>query len=144
MNLPTIHPISNDAVERKSSIFQHNNLLAVMQRGEWCPLVFDIIDGVECRQMKSHKVVLRLRPGLNYTFPVGTCRYAKNTYYTTQKDKIETRVLPSYYGAGFYQAHERKNMFTNIGDQAFGVRQEKILRVGKDYVQAQKTLKAVE
>lgn len=144
MNIRNINPISDDSVERRSSIYQHKDLLSVMERGEWCPLIFDIIEGVECGVIKTHKTAIRIKDGLNYTFPVGSCRYVSNTYFLTQKDKTELRVLPEYYGTGFYETHERKNMFTNIGKHALGNRQEKILRVGKDYVMAKNILKAVE
>lgn len=144
MNIRQINPIFEDSIQRKSSIYQHKDLLSVMKRGEWCPLVFDVIEGVECRKIKSHKACLRISPGLDYTFPVGTCKYTKDTYYLSQKDKIEKRVLPDYYGTGFYETHERKNVFTNADKYALGNHQEKILRVGKDYVMAKNILKAVE
>lgn len=138
------NPIPDEPMERKSSIYQHKDLFCVMERGEWCPVVFDMIDRIECGKIYSHKVALRIAPGLGYTFPVGTCKHVKNTYFLTQKDETELRVLPDYYGTGFYQTHERKNMLTNIGKEAFGNRQEKILRVGKDYCISKKTLEAIE
>ncbi len=144
MNIRTINPIPDDNLVRKSSISQHEDLLSVRIRNEWCPIIFDVIDRVECGRIISHKSALRIKDGLNYTFPVGTCHYVKDTYFLTQKDKIEQRPLPPYYGAGFYETHERKNMLTNIGDKALGEHQEKTLRVGKDYVMAKKILKAVE
>lgn len=144
MNIRSIQSIEDDKLSRKSSIYQHSNLLSVMKRGEWCPIVFDKLDGVECGKIKSHKVALKIRPGIDYTFPVGTCEYAKDTYYLTQKDEIEVKKLSAFYGDGFYETHERKNMITNIGKGSLGLHQEKVLRVGKDYVVANKILKAVE
>lgn len=144
MNLRQIVPISDDSVERKSSIYQHSDLLSVMKHGEWCPILFDKVDGIHCGKLLKHKVAIRLRGNRNYTYPVGTQQYIKNTYFITQKDKTELRELPEYYGTGFYETHERKNMFTNIGKEAFGLKQTKTLRVGKDYIEATKTLKAIE
>lgn len=144
MNIPTVDPVYEDTIARKSSIFQHSDILSVMKRGEWCPITFDVIDGVECRKVKSHKVTLRIRGGMNYSYPVGTCKYVKDTYFLTQKDKEELKVLPEWYGKGFYKSHERKNMLTNIGDSALANRQTKILRVGKDYVEAKTVLDPVE
>lgn len=144
MNIRQTNPIFEDNVVRKSSIWQHKDLLSVMKSGEWCPLVYDVIDGVECGKIKSHKATLRIKDGLNYTFPVGTCTYTSDIFYLSQKDKTELRVLPDYYGTGFYETHERKNVFTNAGPEALGNHQEKTLRVGKDYVMAKKILKAVE
>ena len=144
MKIRTVHPIVDDQVERKSSINQHKDLLSVLIRGEWCPLVFNIVDGVECGKIQFHKTALRIRPGLNYTFPVGTCKYVKDNYLLTAKDRIELKPLCSYFGSGLYESREHKKVLTNIGHSALGYRQEKVLRVGKDYVVAKKTLKAVE
>lgn len=144
MKIQTVNPIYEDNLVRKSSIYQHGDLLCVMKKGEWCPLVFDVIDGVECGKIKSHKSCLRIKDGLNYTFPVGNCHYTSDIFYLSQKDKTELKVLPDYYGTGFYESHERKNVFTNAGSEALGNHQEKSLRVGKDYVMAKKILKAVE
>lgn len=142
--MDTLDPIFEDDVVRDSSIYQHKDLLSVMKRGEWCPLVFDVIEGVECGNIKSHKAALRISPGLNYTFPVDTCTYTKDTYILSQKDKTELRLLPDFYGVGFYEVRDRKNVFTNADGQALGSHEEKILRVGKDYVRARDTLDAVE
>lgn len=144
MNIRNINPISDESVERRSSIYQHKDLLSAMEKGEWCPLVYDVIDGIECGKIKSHKAALRIKDGLNYTFPVGTCTYTSDIFYLSQKDKTELRVLPDYCGTGFYETHERKNVFTNAGLEALGNHQEKVLRVGKDYAMAKNILKAVE
>lgn len=145
MNIRKLNPISDAQVERKSSIYQHKNVLSVMVKGEWCPITFDHIDKVNCDgSVESHKIAIKLSPSIDYTFPVGTCKYVKDTYYLTQKDKTELRPLPEYYGAGFYQTHERKDMITNIGKDAFGHHEEKILRVGKDYCVAKTILDPVE
>lgn len=144
MNIQTLYPIDDDHVERKSSIFQHADLLSVMKKGEWCPVVFDHIDGVECEKLHTSKRALRVAEGLNYTFPVGTCHYAHDDLVLSQKDKIELRVLPEEFGTGLYQTHERKNVFTNVEDQAVGTHNDITLRVGKDYVRATTTLDAVD
>lgn len=142
LKIDTLDPIFDSDVERKSSINQHKGLLSVMKRGEVCPIIFDWIDSIDCGRIKSHKIAIRIGEGLDYTFPVGTCKYVKDTYFLTHKDKIEKRVLPEFFGTGFYEAHIRQNVITNIGKSAFGHRQEKILRVGKDYCRAKDTLEA--
>lgn len=144
MNLSTINPITDEALIRKSSIYQHSNLLSVLKRGEWCPILFDVIDRIECGKVYTKKVAIRLREGANYTFPVGTTHYTEDVYLLTQQNRIKLKALPSYFGEGFYEVREHKDMLTNIGKFAFGYHKEKTLRVGKDYVQATKTLKAIE
>lgn len=143
MNTRTIKPVNDFPTERKSSIYQHRDLLSVLIRGEWCPIIFNQVDGVECGKIKYHKFALRVRPGLSYTFPVGSCRYVKNNYVLAQKDEIKLKQLPEYYGSGLYETHERKQVFTNVGKGALGVKQEKILRIGKDYITTKKILKGV-
>lgn len=144
MEIRTNYPIFDDSLERKSSISQHRDLLSLLHKGEWCPIVFKIIDGVECGHIKYHKVALALKPNLNYTFPVGTCHYVKDKYVLSDQDEIKLKKLPAFYGNGLYETHERKEVFVNIGDKALGFREKKTLRVGKDYVRAKKILKAVE
>lgn len=144
MQLRYVDPIRDKSVERKSSISQHKDLLCILVGGEWCPIVFNVVDGVHCGQIKSHQGVLALREGINYTFPVGTCHYVKNKYVLAEQDEIKLKKLPSYYGIGLYESHERKNVFVNIGDKALGFTEKETLRIGKDYVRAKKILKAVE
>lgn len=144
MNIQALYPIDDDSIERKSSIYQHEDLLSVMQKGEWCPLTFDHIDSVECGKIHASKRALRIKEGLNYTFPVGTCHQTRDDYILSQKDKIELKVLPEWFGDGLYEAHERKNVFTNVGNEAAGTHNELTLRVGQDYVKAANTLDAVD
>lgn len=144
MKLRTNYPILDESLERKSSISQHKDLLCTLVQGEWCPVVFNLIEGVECGHIKSRPVTLRLTEGLNYTFPVGTCKYVKDKYLLSSQDEIKLKKLPKYFGDGLYESHERKNVFLNVGDKALGVRENKILRVGKDYVRAKKILQAEE
>lgn len=144
MKLKQLNPILDETVERKSSISQHKDLLCILVGGEWCPIVFNVVDGVECGQIKYHQATLAIKEGINYTFPVGTCHYVKDKFILSNQDEIKLKKLPSYYGNGLYESHERKNVFVNIGDKALGFREKKTLRVGKDYVRAKKILKAVE
>lgn len=143
LKIDTIDPIFDTDVERKSSINQHRGLLSVMKRGEVCPIIFDSIDSIDCGRIKSHKIAIRIGEGLDYTFPVKTCKYVKDTYFLTHKDKIELKPLPEYYGTGFYEAHTRQNVIINLGKSALGHRQEKLLRVGLDYCRAKDTLEPV-
>lgn len=139
-----IEPVTDEQVERRSSISQHRNLLSLYINGEWCPLVFNIVDGVECGHIKYHRVAIELHPGVNYTFPVGTCRYEKDKYILTHQDEIKLKPLPEFFGDGLYESHEVKNVFVNIGDNALGFKEKKTLRVGKDYVISKKILQGVE
>lgn len=144
MELKRLDPVLDESVERKSSISQHKDLLSILVHGEWCPIVFNVVDGVECGKIKYQRMAFPLKEGLNYTFPVGTYRYINRKYILTEQDEIKLKKLPSYYGDGLYESHERKNVILNIGKNALGVVEEKVLRVGKDYVRAKKILKAVE
>lgn len=142
LKLDSLDPIFDPDVERKSSINQHKGLFSVYKRGEICPIVFDWIDSIDCGRIKSHKIALRFGDGLDYTFPVGTCQYTKDTYFLTHKDKVELKVLPEYYGTGLYEAHTRENVITNVGHSALGHRQTKAFRIGMDYCRAKETLQA--
>lgn len=127
-------------LERKSSISQHKDMLAVYKDGEWCPLVFDVIDSVKCGVISSHKAALTDKPVLGYTFPVGTCKYVSDLYMMAYEDTTKLEKLPSYYGSGFYQKRVRENVFINADNGALGIHDERCLRVGKDYVVARNRL----
>lgn len=140
MRLEVLEPNEPRTLERKSSIYQHGDLLSVMKRGEWCPIVFDAIDGITCGKIKSHKIAIGWGRDLGYTMPVETRRYLSDTYLAYYRDEIVEKPLPSYYGLGMYEDHLRQETVLNASDRAIGVRQETILRVGEDYVVAKDML----
>lgn len=114
-----------------------------MRAGEWCPLVADSIDAVDCHgNIISHKVAITDKPVIGYTFPVKDCKYVSDLYLIGQQDELSTERLPEWFGTGFYEKQIRQNVFLNAENGALGIHQEQNLRVGMDYVVGRKLLKA--
>lgn len=121
-------------LERKSSISQHKGMLAVRKRNELCPLVYDVIDGIDCGKVYSHKAALSDGSHIGYTFPVGTCRYVSEIYLMGQENRKVKKRLPEWFGIGFYDEHVVRDVFVNTDKDSLGLEQERTLRIGKDYV----------
>lgn len=136
-------PVNDSKLTRESSINQFEDKLAVLIKGEWVPLSFDIIDGINCGKVRTHKAVLNIRPSLGYAYDVKECNYLTNSYLKSDDYRIETRALPEYYGAGFYQAKVDREILVNADNTALGVSNQKTLRVGTDYVRSRRVLKPV-
>lgn len=138
-----LEPVEERRVERKSSIYQHKHMLAVRRGDEWVPISFDVLDGVDCDHMKSHKAVLTDKPYIGYSFPVDECRYSSQLYIIGQQKGTELKVLPSFFGAGFYESNYDREVLVNSANGALGERNDITLRVGLDYCLAKKTLDPV-
>lgn len=141
---PTLKSSDTSRLERKSSISQHSGMLSVLKKGEWCPLVADVIDSVKCGHIVSHKAGITDQPVLGYTFPVGNYKYITDVFLTGDEDKETLAVLPEWFGSGFYKTHIREKVFRNSGTESLGLHNEASLRVGLDYVVAKDLLKAAD
>lgn len=138
-----LEPIEDNKVERHSSIYQNRGMLAVRRGDEWVPIAFDIFDGVNCKDVKSRKGVLTLSPYIGYQFPVKECRYLSELYVSSDQKGEELKVLPDYYGAGFYKAKFNREVLVNSAAGALGVVNDTTLRVGTDYCLANETIDPV-
>ena len=134
----------NRPLERKSSIYQHKGLLSVMKRGEWCPLVADVIDSVACGKVFSHKSAITDKPTLGYTFPVGTCRFLTDIYLKGDRRDTITEELPEWFGTGYYKERINQSAVVNAANGGLGTRYSTTLRVGEDYVVAKDFLPPVQ
>ena len=135
---------TNDAkVERLSSIDQHKNKLAVYSQGGWLPISYDVIDGIGCNGIKSHKAILSLdEDDLGYNFPEKYCYRPKDTYLVSDHVEDEALELPEYYGDGAYETHTDEKAITNADNGALGEHYKGRERVGLDVYRTKQILKA--
>lgn len=138
-----LEPVDTPRVERLSSIYQHKHMLAVRRGDEWVPITFDVLDGVECKHMRSHKALLTDKPYIGYSFPVGECSYSSQLYLTGDQKGTELKKLPSFFGSRFYEGSYDRKVLVNSANGALGVKNDTTLRVGLDYCLAKKTLDPV-
>lgn len=136
-------PVEEIRVERKSSIYQHRHMLAVRRGDEWVPIQYDVLDGVGCDCIQTHPAVLTDKPYIGYNFPVGECRYVSQLFVTGEQKGTELKVLPDFYGAGFYESAYDREVFVNACNGALGEKNDTTLRIGLDYCLAKKTLDPV-
>lgn len=139
----------NDQVHRHSSIDQFGEFLSTMVKGGWAPIVFDQLDGVVCDVIKYHPIIIAFGDD-SFVYPEGRCVYASETFIYTDKEGIETKILPECFGGGgeFYDTFIKSNSFINFdgpdGGSSLGVHNQATLRVGLDYVKADRNLPPVE
>lgn len=139
-----VEPSEPRRTERKSSISQFSGLLSVRRGDEWVPIVFDSLDGIDCKKIKTHKSALALEPFIGYAFPVGECSYSESTYLLSDQKGTELKKLPEWFGDGFYEEHFDRKVFVNGDNGALGVKNDTTLRVGLDYVVAKKYMKPIK
>lgn len=138
-----LEPTETYRAERLSSIYQHKHMLAVRKGDEWVPVAFDVLDGIFCDTVRSHKAVLTDKPYIGYSFPVQECRYISELYLISDQRGVEKKVLPEWFGAGFYDSVYDRNILVNSANGALGVKNDTTLRVGLDYCLAKNTLDPV-
>ncbi len=131
----------NDVTYR-SSIGQHSNKLSVIQKGEWVPLSYDVLDYINCDGVKSHKAVVTDGDDIGYTFEVEEQHYYIDKYIYADREKLELRELPHWFGEGFYDAYVKDNPFINADNGSLGSRTGITRRVGIAYALAAETLEA--
>lgn len=115
-----------------------------MKRGAWVPLSFDVIDYIDCDKITTHEAIATDQEFIGYHYPVKECKYYIDQYLVSDSQKTVLKPLDEWFGAGFYEAFEDKQVISNSDTNSLGVRNQINLRVGLDYVQAKKTLKAEE
>lgn len=130
-----------------SSIDQYKGYLSVVREGGYTPIVFDQLDGISCKAINTHPVVISFGNDVGYHFSDAECSYASDKYIYFDRETLEERPLPSIFGGSgeFYTAFVRDNVFINFDtDESVGVREEKRLRVGMSYALADKILPVAE
>lgn len=139
-----LEPSKETGVEYYSSISQHKNKLAVVKKGEWCPISFDCIDYIDCKKIHSHRAVVTDGDDIGYNFPVGECRFYTDSYVYHDENGNERHILPEWFGPGFYDEALTDQAFINADTCSLGVRNGYVLRVGLSYALADKNIPPVE
>lgn len=137
-----LEPAESNRLERKSSIYQNGGMLAVRKGDEWVPIAFDSLDGIFCKEVRSHKAVVTLDRYIGYQFPVKECRYLSDIYIASNQTGTEMVPLPEFYGAGFFKKKYDRTIVVNSASGALGEHEDMTLRIGLDYVLAKETLDA--
>lgn len=132
--MKTIKPHEPQRLERRSSISQYSNMLAVRRGDEWVPVVFDVLDNIVCKKINTHKAMLATAPYVGYHFPVGEARYVNEQLVLSDQKGEEIRLLPEFFGSGFYKAKFDRDIIVNAANGALGEVNDVTLRVGLDYV----------
>lgn len=135
----------NNQAEWKSSIYQYKDreFLTGEVGGVTLPIVFDYIDYIDCDHIESHPVTLTLGDDIGYDFPVGHYKYTTDQYVLVDHSGIETKMLPAWFGEGFYKEYVDKLAFTNFDNGALAVRNKENLRIGLEYALVKKTIEGV-
>lgn len=135
-----------DASERrtrtKSSISQakDSKLSVTNNIGQFFPIVFDVLDYIDCDRVKSHQTMVSDSDELAYDREVKECNYYTDEYVYIDEHGSELRTLPHWAGEGFYQAAVDRNAFVNFDTESFGTRNKETVQIGKHYVEAVDTL----
>lgn len=139
-----LEPDERKLVDRHSSISQYKGFLAVRRGDQWVPIAYDILDGIACDKVHSHKGVLTREPHVGYHFPVKHCTYLSETYVASDQKGIELKALPEEYGAGFYESAYNREVIVNSDNGALGMANRTTLDVGLDYVLAESSLEPAD
>ena len=135
----------NNQAEWKSSAYQYKDreFLTGEVGGVTLPIVFDYIDYIDCDHIESHPVTLTLGDDIGYDFPVGHYKYTTDQYVLVDHSGVETKMLPAWFGEGFYKEYVDKLAFTNFDNGALAIRNEENLRIGLEYAKCKKTIEGV-
>lgn len=141
--MPVLEPDEKPEVFYHSSISQHENKLSVMQRGEWVPISFDVLDYINCETgIGTHRAIVTDGDDIGFNFPVGTERLLSDTYLTGDFQGLVTEELPAWFGTGEYQKFVTARDYVNSDCESLGHRTSQDLRIGLNYALAKKTLEA--
>lgn len=143
-SLSILEPNESPDVEYHSSISQHKNKLSVMQRGEWVPISFDVLDWINCEGIQSHLAIVTDGDDIGFNFDVDEETLLSDTY--LMADFVDTIVepLPAWYGTGDYQKFVQARDFVNSDYESLGHRTASELRIGLNYALAKNTLPAAD
>lgn len=144
MDIPILLPSEPRDVQYYSSVFQHRNKLAAWSGGEWKPIVFKQIIGIDCDHIITRDVILADRGDLGYDYKVGDCEYTSDTYVLANVQGEETDALQEWFGAGFYKKYRNEAAFVNFGNGSLGNRNIHKLRIGLNYAKAKESLPPID
>lgn len=143
-----LHSDNTDAdntVKRHSSADQFaSSPLVVMRGGIPIPVTFDMVDYISCDRVVSHRAMLGDENNIGYNFPMLHTKKATDVYAVYDKAGVVIKQLPEWAGEGFYKEAQTGKSLLTADTNALGVHNVEHLRIGLDYVLAEKTLKAAE
>ena len=142
--MKTIPAVEKRRLGRYSSIYQNRGMLSIRRGDEWVPICYDVLEKQVCDQILHHKGFLVDEDYIGYQFPVKECTYLSQQYIVSDQKGTELKVLPDWYGAGFYEEAYNRDIVVNSDNGALGTTQATTLRVGLDYVLAKDTLDPVK
>lgn len=141
--MPVLEPDEKPEVFYHSSISQYRNRLSVMQRGEWVPISFDVLDYINCETgVGSHLSTVTDGDDIGFDFPVDEETLLSDTYLTADYERTYFKDLPIWFGTGKYEKHEQGRAFVNSDCESLGRRDSQTIRIGTSYALALKTLEA--
>lgn len=136
---------ADSTVKRYSSAGQFaSSPLTVMKGGIPIPISFDVIDYISCDHVVSHRAILDNEDSIGYSFPMMFARRASDVYAVYDKAGVVVKQLPTWAGEGFYKEAQRGKSLLTADTNALGVHNVEHLRIGLDYVLAEKTLKPAD
>ena len=74
------------AVKYRSSISQHKNKLSVVQRGEWVPISFDVLDWISEDGIKTHRAIVTDGDDIGFNYSVAEEQMLTDYYITHNYD----------------------------------------------------------
>lgn len=142
-----IYASDNPQAHWHSSIDQYKGFLSVIKKGGYTPIVFDQLDGITCETLHTRPVIISFGDFIGYHYPEAKCSFVSDKFIYFDHEGVEEKLLPESFGGQgeFYLKYIKANSFVNFdNDQSVGVRSTKTLRVGLDYVLADKMLPVAE
>jgi len=139
-----IFPIEKSRTKALSSIDQYKRHIATYERGGWTPIEFDYLDYIDCDKVVSHPVIIEFGDEIGYDFPIGECSFTTDNYLLFNRKESEMRPLPECLGDGFYEAFVDEDNIVNFDDSGLGTHNRYRLKIGQDYVLANKFLPPIE
>lgn len=135
----------DSTVKRHSSANQFaSSPLVVMKGGIPIPVTFDMVDYISCDHVVSHRAMLGNEDDIGYNFPMLHTKKATDVYAVYDKAGVVIKQLPEWAGEGFYKESQSGKSLLTADTNALGVHNVEHLRIGLDYVLAEKTLKPAE
>lgn len=147
MGFDILYADEHEQYRRYSSIDQFRGFLSTYKKGGWSPIVFDQLDGIDCKKAYTHPVIISMGDDIGYIFPEAHCTYSSDKFVYFDKEGVEQKLLSECFGGGgeFYDTFIKSNTFVNFdNDSSLGVHNRTTLRTGLDYVLADETLPSVE
>ena len=123
----------------KSSISQarYNKLSVTNNLGQFFPIVFDHLDYIDCDRVKSHPIIVSTVDELDYEYPVRECTYYTDEYVYVDKQGMELRKLPHWFGEdAFYKTYDNSSSYINFDSEAFGTRNKQTVQSALHYVES--------